>query len=206
MACISPCPTGSIDNWRRCRARAPTRSKSSSRWDELPARAATLACRRRCGRRPPRSRRTSRASLPEAQRRPGRRRRDGAAVVGGASVRQPATRWRSPTIATVVGNFALTEAGASSDIRHIVLDFGAMPFPVLEGQSIGIVPPGVDAHGTAAPRAPVLGREPARRRAARLQQRLADGEARHRGPRRRSRCAASRRTTCATSRRATPCR
>jgi len=28
-----------------------------------------------------------------------------------------------------------------------VLDFGAMPFPVLEGQSIGIIPPGTDANG-----------------------------------------------------------
>jgi len=28
-----------------------------------------------------------------------------------------------------------------------VLDFGNLPFPVLEGQSIGIVPPGVDANG-----------------------------------------------------------
>jgi benzoyl-CoA 2,3-dioxygenase component A len=28
-----------------------------------------------------------------------------------------------------------------------VLDFGSLPFPVLEGQSIGIIPPGVDAQG-----------------------------------------------------------
>ena len=28
-----------------------------------------------------------------------------------------------------------------------MLDFGGLPFPVLEGQSIGIVPPGVDAAG-----------------------------------------------------------
>ncbi|MFZ2386727.1 MAG: benzoyl-CoA 2,3-epoxidase subunit BoxA, partial [Polaromonas sp.] len=33
------------------------------------------------------------------------------------------------------------------DTHHIVLDFGKMPFPVLEGQSIGIIPPGVDASG-----------------------------------------------------------
>ena len=54
---------------------------------------------------------------------------------------------KSPTTATVVGNFSCTEAGFDSETHHIVLDFGAMPFPVLEGQSIGIVPPGVDAHG-----------------------------------------------------------
>ncbi|MGH8822359.1 MAG: benzoyl-CoA 2,3-epoxidase subunit BoxA, partial [Rhodoferax sp.] len=29
----------------------------------------------------------------------------------------------------------------------VLLDFGAMPFPVLEGQSVGIVPPGVDTGG-----------------------------------------------------------
>ena len=52
-----------------------------------------------------------------------------------------------PAIATVTGNFRLTGEGASSDIRHIVLDFGGAAFPVLEGQTIGIVPPGRDAHG-----------------------------------------------------------
>ena len=45
----------------------------------------------------------------------------------------------------------VTEAGATAgsdyDTHHIVLDFGAMPFPVLEGQSIGIIPPGTDANG-----------------------------------------------------------
>jgi benzoyl-CoA 2,3-epoxidase subunit A len=47
----------------------------------------------------------------------------------------------------VTGNVRVTEVGTDYDTHHIVLDFGAMPFPVLEGQSIGIVPPGVDAHG-----------------------------------------------------------
>jgi len=53
--------------------------------------------------------------------------------------------------ATVVGNVRVTEvgktAGSDYDTHHIVLDFGAMPFPVLEGQSIGVVPPGVDDIG-----------------------------------------------------------
>ena len=52
-----------------------------------------------------------------------------------------------PAIATVTGNYRLTADGASADIRHIVLDFGGTAFPVLEGQTIGIVPPGVDANG-----------------------------------------------------------
>ncbi len=54
---------------------------------------------------------------------------------------------RSPITATVMGNYRVTDAAADSDTRHIVLDFGATPFPVLEGQSIGILPPGADEHG-----------------------------------------------------------
>jgi benzoyl-CoA 2,3-dioxygenase component A len=34
-------------------------------------------------------------------------------------------------------------------VRHIVLDLGSTPFPVLEGQSIGVLPPGVDSAGVA---------------------------------------------------------
>ena len=49
--------------------------------------------------------------------------------------------------ATVTGNVRVTEVGREYDTHHVVLDFGAMPFPVLEGQSIGIVPPGTDARG-----------------------------------------------------------
>ena len=53
--------------------------------------------------------------------------------------------------ATVSGNVRVTEvgktAGSDYDTHHLVLDFGDMPFPVLEGQSIGIIPPGVDASG-----------------------------------------------------------
>jgi benzoyl-CoA 2,3-dioxygenase component A len=52
-------------------------------------------------------------------------------------------------IATVTGNVRVTQVGREYDTHHIVLDFGAMPFPVLEGQSIGIIPPGSDAEGRA---------------------------------------------------------
>ncbi len=63
-----------------------------------------------------------------------------------ANLYGPKAAARSVT-ATVVGNVRVTEAGKDYDTHHIVLDFGAMPFPVLEGQSIGILPPGVDADG-----------------------------------------------------------
>ena len=42
---------------------------------------------------------------------------------------------------------ASPQVGREYDTHHIMLDFGAMPFPVLEGQSIGILPPGTDAQG-----------------------------------------------------------
>jgi len=56
-----------------------------------------------------------------------------------------------PAQATVVRNHRVTAGHASGDIHHLVLDFGTQPFPVLEGQSIGIVPPGRDAAGRAHP-------------------------------------------------------
>ena len=50
-------------------------------------------------------------------------------------------------MATVGGNYRLTGDDASREIHHIVLDFGDAAFPVLEGQSLGIIPPGLDASG-----------------------------------------------------------
>jgi benzoyl-CoA 2,3-dioxygenase component A len=47
----------------------------------------------------------------------------------------------------VTGNIRVTRSGTSSDVHHIILDFGTTPFPVLEGQSIGVVPPGTDTDG-----------------------------------------------------------
>ncbi|MFT7572059.1 MAG: benzoyl-CoA 2,3-dioxygenase component A [Paracoccaceae bacterium] len=52
-----------------------------------------------------------------------------------------------PAIAKISGNLRLTGDESDVDIRHIVLDLGKSVFPVLEGQSIGILPPGVDAEG-----------------------------------------------------------
>ena len=52
-----------------------------------------------------------------------------------------------PAIAKIVGNLRLTDDDSDVDIRHIVIDFGKNVFPVLEGQSIGILPPGKDENG-----------------------------------------------------------
>jgi benzoyl-CoA 2,3-dioxygenase component A len=137
-ACISPCPTGSIDNWRQVsRAKVYTLDEQFA-WDVLPAQE-DLGI-------------DTAAAIPQEI---ARITADASAGQGGAS----APPWSAahpyvnlhtlaqPALATVTGNFALTAADASSDIRHIVLDFGATAFPVLEGQTIGIVPPGTDAQG-----------------------------------------------------------
>ncbi|MBX3601491.1 MAG: benzoyl-CoA 2,3-epoxidase subunit BoxA [Rubrivivax sp.] len=158
MACIPPCPTGSIDNWRTVpRVRAYSVQEQLG-WDELPAElsaeemaaagvapdeAAALAAAEPAA-----------AELPAAA--------DGSAAFNSAAYNATVPPWsaahaytnlygpkaREPFVtATVVGNVRVTEVGTEYDTHHVVLDFGAMPFPVLEGQSIGILPPGTDAQG-----------------------------------------------------------
>jgi benzoyl-CoA 2,3-dioxygenase component A len=136
--CIAPCPTGAIDNWRRVeKGRAFTPEQQLS-WDSLPPQqetddgAATEL---------PTDVVRITAAATSGQ---------GGAVVPPWSAAHPYVNLYTierPALATVSGNFRLTADGASSDIRHLVLDFGGAAFPVLEGQTIGIVPPGLDASG-----------------------------------------------------------
>ncbi|RQO83073.1 benzoyl-CoA 2,3-epoxidase subunit BoxA [Acidovorax sp. FJL06] len=152
MACISPCPTGSIDNWRTMPlARAYTVEEQLT-WEELPPELTPDALAAEgvapaLDAMPP--------STPAAPVEPGTqafRSAQYGATVPPWSAAHPYTNLfppKSPTTATVVGNFNCTEAGFESETHHVVLDFGSMPFPVLEGQSIGIIPPGEDALGKA---------------------------------------------------------
>ena len=160
MACVPPCPTGSIDNWRDVpRVRAYSTDEQLG-WDELPgplpaeelAAAAQAAIRSETV---PSTSATSTAPI-EAVATP-------AAPVSYGSTLPPWSAAHAYTnlygpkaaqktvTATVSGNVRVTEvgktAGSDYDTHHLVLDFGDMPFPVLEGQSIGIIPPGVDASG-----------------------------------------------------------
>ncbi len=159
MACVPPCPTGAIDNWRRMLRSAAYPISEQFAWDELPG---ELALPEGIGDGAAETIEADAAGQAEAL-------VASAASFGGAepaavaivakrigsttkpwSAAHPYTNLygpKNPVTATVVGNFRVTEADASSVTHHIVLDFGAMPFPVLEGQSIGIVAPGVDAHG-----------------------------------------------------------
>ena len=155
MACIPPCPTGSIDNWRTMpRIRAYSVADQLT-WDELPAELsadqlaeAGVAADAVAEVQP------VAPSLPAAA--------SGEEAFNSAQYNATVPPWSAAhaytnlygpkaaektVTATVVGNVRVTEVGKEYDTHHVVLDFGAMPFPVLEGQSIGIVPPGVDAHG-----------------------------------------------------------
>lgn len=137
-ACIAPCPTGAIDNWRKVAKSKPYTLAEQLSWDSLPAPVEVAS--------------TNDEALPEEVERLTTEARAGQGGVAPApwSAEKPRVNvytLSKPAIATVVGNFRLTEEGASSDVRHIILDFGNVAFPVLEGQSIGVVPPGVDANG-----------------------------------------------------------
>jgi benzoyl-CoA 2,3-dioxygenase component A len=145
MDCISPCPTGSIDNWRTVLKAEAYSIDEQLTWDELPAERdveGSFAAE-------------APAAAPQLQ----------AAVSGeqafnSAQYGSTVPPWSAahaytnlygpktgPTTATVVGNFKVNEAGTENETHHIVLDMGTMPFPVLEGQSIAIIPPGTDAGG-----------------------------------------------------------
>jgi benzoyl-CoA 2,3-epoxidase subunit A len=155
MDCISPCPTGSIDNWRRV-----TRGKAYSvaeqlTWEELPEELGADALGEADGAIDDAAVAEPAApSLAAAGETSFNSARYGATLPPWSAA-HPFTNLYGPkatqkTIdATVTGNVRVTEVGKENDTHHIVLDFGAMPFPVLEGQSIAIIPPGTDARGRA---------------------------------------------------------
>ena len=166
MACVPPCPTGSIDNWRAVpKARAYSVTEQFD-WDELPAELSTeqlVEMGADAAGAPVDSGQPVQSALAAGPGGIEPLASDAAAFnsaqVGATlppwSAAHPFTNLYGPKAAdksitaTVVGNVRVTEVGKDYDTHHIVLDFGRMPFPVLEGQSIGVVPPGVDEHGRA---------------------------------------------------------
>lgn len=137
MDCIAPCPTGAIDNWRMVTTAYSLDEQFE--WEELPdeqelddsaAQASGV------------SDEEAENLLSQAH--------AGARALPPFSAAHPYINLYSrndPISAKVVGNYRITGASAESDVRHIVLDFGSTAFPVLEGQSIGILPPGIAANG-----------------------------------------------------------
>jgi len=152
MDCISPCPTGSIDNWRTVpRVKAYSVGEQFT-WDALPVEwtAEQLAAEGVAAAEAPALEPVA-PPLPAAA---GGEAAFNAAAYGATvppwSAAHPYTNLygaKNPTAATVVGNVRVTAVGREYDTHHVMLDFGSMPFPVLEGQSIGILPPGTEAGG-----------------------------------------------------------
>jgi len=139
MNCISPCPTGAIDNWRM--VATPYSIDDQFGWDELPAEIAPEEAGEDAGEMPDDEAARLLEIAHESQ---------GGRAVPPFSAAHPYVNIYSrsePATATVSGNIRITDDDASADVHHIILDFGSAAFPVLEGQSIGIVPPGTDENG-----------------------------------------------------------
>lgn len=154
MDCISPCPTGSIDNWRNVSAASPYTKDEQFDWEELPEEL-TADELTEFGANTPEV--TGQATDVKADvKEPDNTVFSSAQYNAGLppwSAAHPYTNLYGPKAAdpyieaTVAGNWRVTEVGKEYDTHHVVLKFGRMPFPVLEGQSIGIIPPGADAKG-----------------------------------------------------------
>jgi len=136
MDCISPCPTGAIDSWQT--VATPWTLDDQYSWDDLPDEPEGLEAEE---------------GAPDEE---AEELRDKAEAAQGGKVPPPFSAAHpyvslyskdNPATARIAGNFRITGSGAGSDIHHIVLDFGKAAFPVLEGQCIGIIPPGTDDKG-----------------------------------------------------------
>lgn len=141
MDCIPVCPTGSIDEWRV--VTEPYSVEDQFTWEEMPEQVeiaeggeadsglealddamAALLAKAHAG--------------------------AGGKAKAPASAAKPTINMYTlgkPAVARVQGNYRLTDQASDADVRHIILDLAGLPFPVLEGQSIGIIPPGTDDKG-----------------------------------------------------------
>ncbi|MBV2182826.1 MAG: benzoyl-CoA 2,3-epoxidase subunit BoxA [Castellaniella sp.] len=163
QACLPVCPTGAIDNWIRVLAQEPYPIDEQFEWMSLPVEktlpenAVEIPTG---GRREEGQGTLAAAGTPDGgvvgELKPGDELIEGQpATTAGSSV--PPWSAAHPYVnlythknvaeATVAGNYRISDDNAESDIHHIVLDFESLPFPVLEGQSIAVFPPGLDARG-----------------------------------------------------------
>ena len=155
--CISPCPTGSIDNYRTMpRIKAYSLAEQLT-WDNLPAELSAAERAALAGDEAGEVAVADPEAVAPAPADPTGQTTFNSAQYGASipprSAAHAYTNLYGPkaaqktVTATVAGNLRVTAVGKDYDTHHVVLDFGSMPFPVLEGQSIGIVPPGTDDKG-----------------------------------------------------------
>jgi len=139
MDCIPVCPTGSIDEWRV--VADPYSLEEQYSWEELPDQEDLGTDEAETGLEALDE--AMAALLADAHKGAG-----GKAVAPNTAAKPSINMYNlgKPATAKVQGNYPLTD-DPSHDVRHIILDMAALPFPVLEGQSVGIIPPGTDADG-----------------------------------------------------------
>ncbi|MBT6094624.1 MAG: benzoyl-CoA 2,3-epoxidase subunit BoxA [Rhodospirillaceae bacterium] len=145
MNCVAPCPTGAIDNW--IMVSSPYPIDDQFEWEELPDEDEAAAGGGDGDAAP-----AEETGIDDEAAEILKTARQGApsATLAPASAAKPMVdlyRRNAPAIAKVSGNLPITDDRLGVDVRHIILDFGSQAFPVLEGQSIGILPPGTDEKG-----------------------------------------------------------
>ena len=164
MDCISPCPTGSIDNWRMMPKAKAYSIEEQLKWDELPAELSAEELAAAGGGDAAAAEQEAQAAVQAAASSASAATTAVASGFNSAQFGATIPPWSAAhaytnlygpkaqdkfITATVTGNLRVTDVGKEYDTHHIVLDFGNLPFPVLEGQSIGIIPPGLDDKGKA---------------------------------------------------------
>jgi len=165
LDCIAPCPTGAIDNWRWVPRGKAYSVAEQLLWDELPPEltptqlaAAGVVTPTAVPVSDALTTPASNAALLQisgvvASDEPVQPRSNFGATLPPWSAAHTYTHLYGPKAAqpfisaTVVGNVRVTQMDSDYDTHHVMLDFGLLPFPVLEGQSIGIITPGLDSQG-----------------------------------------------------------
>ncbi len=145
MDCIPVCPTGSIDEWRV--VQTPYKLEEQYEWEELPEQGEVSLDESADN-----TTEAEGAIDPIAALLAEAHKGAGGKAVAPASAAKPTVNLYNlgnPVEAVVQGNYRLTAESADSDVRHIVLDMQGKPFPVLEGQSLGVIAPGTDEQGNA---------------------------------------------------------
>lgn len=124
--CVPGCPTGAVNHWHLVPAQQMYSLDAQSSWAELPAQEPVDA--------PPTAMPHEGIIMPRAP---------WSAATPPSMVFSPS----APVVAIVRSNTRVAAGEGETEIRQIVLDFGGISFGALEGQSIGILPPGSDAQG-----------------------------------------------------------
>lgn len=139
MSCVPPCPTGSIDNWRV--VASPYSLDEQFRWTELPQQQ-DLVDRSQSDAAVEALDEAAAVLIAEAHQGAG-----GRAKAPASAAKPSVNLYTAAETATAIvqGNYRLTAEHADGDVRHIILDLGGQVFPILEGQSVGVLPPGLDA-------------------------------------------------------------